>query len=524
MNITPNGKTFVLKETNHNEVLLAALSLTNKRSCGFDELSTSIIKPVIHLLLEPLTHIFNLSFGTGIVPQKLKIAKICPIYKSGDKALPVNYRPISLLPIFSKILEKLMHERIMSFINKYNLLSDCQYGFRSKRSCEDAVYNLSNFISEKLDTGIDVAGLFIDISKAFDSLSHKILLDKLYHYGFRGVIFDWLSSYLHNRFQYVSCNGNDSVLRLITTGIPQGSILGPILFLIYINDLPNITSNARFVLFADDTTSLIPCPRNIDITHNIDMICSKISVWFCTNRLVLNLMKCKCIYFSLREININDLPTVHLDGCNIEIVPSVKFLGCYVDNKLNWHDHIDNVCKKISKCIAMLRCVYSFPISIKRLIYFSFFHPFITYCLPAWGGTHVTYLARIVLLQKKAIRLISNSDYLSHTAPLARLTNILLFEDVYFVKVAKLMHSIYYKFDYYKFNLTTNIFKHDAHDINLRNVYNLPTLFCRTACRKRSVFFCCIKVWNSIDVSLKSDPNNFSFVNNLKYQLFSLYS
>jgi hypothetical protein len=501
---------------------LAGLSLTTKNSCGFDELSTSLIKPVIHLLLKPLTHIFNLSFRTGTVPQKLKIAKIVPIYKNGDRSLPINYRPISLLPTFSKLLEKLMYERLMSFVNKFNLLSECQYGFRTKRGCEDAVNNFSNFVTDKLDCGSDVAGLFIDVSKAFDSLSHDILLNKLYRYGFRGIVHDWLSSYLSDRFQYVSSKENVSLLRLVTTGIPQGSILGPILFLFYINDLPRVSELARFVLFADDTTSLIPCPRNSNTSH-IDTVCSNIAFWFRVNRLALNLLKCKCIYFTLRRIATADLPVITLDGSVIEIVTSVKFLGCHVDKELNWHDHIDYVCRNTSKCIAMIRCVRFFPMYVKRMIYFAFFYPFITFCLSAWGGAHTTYLARITRLQKKAIRLITNSGYYAHTAPLARSVNILMFEDVYIVKVAKLMHSVFYNLDYVKYNANPNMFKRSMTVINLRNVYDFPVHYCRTACRKRSVFLCAIKVWNAIDIKLRGDPNVISFINNLKSQILDLY-
>lgn len=319
-------------------------------------------------------------------------------------------------------------------------------------------------------------------------MSHDILLIKLHRYGFRGIVHDWLSSYLSNRFQYVSSKENVSLLRLVTTGIPQGSILGPILFLFYINDLPKVSELARFVLFADDTTSLIPCPRNTNASH-IDTVCYKIARWFRVNRLALNLLKCKCIYFTLRKIAVTDLPTIILDGSIIEIVRSVKFLGCYVDMELNWHDQIDNVCRNISKCIAMIRCVRFFPMYVKRMMYFAFFYPSITFCLSAWGGTHMTYLARITRLQKKAIRLITNSDYFAHTAPLARLANILMFDDVYVVKVARLMHTIFYNLDYNKYNVNPNMFKRPMIDINLRNVYNFPVCYCRTACRKRSVFF-----------------------------------
>ena len=308
--ITPNPKTFILRETNQAEVLMAGLSIASKCSSGFDELSPKLIKSIIHVLVKPLTHIINLSFRTGVVPRKLKIAKIIPVYKNGDKSLPINYRPISLLPTFSKILEKLMLERLMSFINKYNLLSNCQFGFRAKRGCEDAVYNLSNFVSENLDSNIDVAGLFIDVSKAFDSLSHKILLDKLYQYGFRGQSHAWFTSYLADRFQYVSSSNSSSSFKQVTTGIPQGSILGPIMFLFYINDLPNITDLARFVLFADDTTCLIPCSRNLNTSNHINKVTSAISYWFSINCLALNLVKCKCIYFNLRKLANAELPVI----------------------------------------------------------------------------------------------------------------------------------------------------------------------------------------------------------------------
>jgi hypothetical protein len=521
--ITLNDKSFVLQDTNHAEVLLAGLSLRNKQSSGFDDLSPQLIRTVIHVLLEPLVHIFNLSFRSGTVPRKLKIAKVVPIYKSGDKALPVNYRPISLLPTFSKILEKLMYKRLVSFISKYNLLSNSQYGFRSKRSCEDAVYNFSNYVSDMLDNSIDVAGLFIDVSKAFDSLSHKILLDKLYKYGIRGVPHTWFSSYLDNRYQFVSSTTNTSILRQVSTGVPQGSILGPILFLLYINDLPLITDLGRFVLFADDTTCLIPCPRNINQSVYINSVCSDLCMWFRNNCLALNVGKCKCVYFSLRKLDINSLPLVILDQHVIEIVKSVKFLGCIVDSELNWHDHINSVCLNLSKAVAMLRCIYYFPVHIKCILYFAYFYPYMTYCLPAWGSTHSTYLMRVKLLQKKILRVICNADNLAHSAPLARFSNLLLFDEVYVLRTAKLCHFIMYNCDLSKFDAAAALFERLNTNTSLRTASNLPVNYCRTACRQRSVFIASVKVWNSLPPLLKGEPNPIKFLNDLKRLLYCRY-
>jgi hypothetical protein len=369
-NVKSNSHTFVLTETNQVEVLLTGLSLANKWSCGFDEISPAFLKSILHLILIPLTHIFNLSFRIGIVPIKLKLAKVVPIYKSGDKTQSINYRPISLLPTFSKILEKLMYKRLICFIEKFKLLSNCQYGFREKRNTQDAVYNLTNYITEMLDKGLDVMGLFIDVSKAFDSLSHHILLDKLYSYGFRGTAYLWFSSYLSERYQYVNINNSASSLKLNAYGIPQGSILGPILFLLYINDLPNVSNIVRFILFADDTTCLIPCCRNNNNTLLFNNECNLISCWFQFNRLVLNLKKCKCVYFSLCNHNSLNIPDILLNNHAIECVNSVKFLGCYVDHRMDWHDHINYVSMCLSKGIAMIRFIHYFPPFIKKVIIF----------------------------------------------------------------------------------------------------------------------------------------------------------
>jgi hypothetical protein len=246
-------------------------------------------------------------------------------------------------------------------------------------------------------------------------------------------------------------------------------------------------------------------------------------MWFRANRLALNVGKCKCVYFSLRKLDINSLPLVILDEHAIEIVKTVKFLGCIVDSELNWHGHINSVCLNLSKAVAMLRCIYYFPLHIKCILYFAYFYPYMTYCLPAWGSTHSTYLMRVKLLQKKVLRIICNADYLAHSAPLAHLSNLLLFDDVYVIRTAKLCHFIMYNCDLSKFDDAAALFQRLNVNTSLRTVFNLPVNYCRTACRQRSVFISSVKVWNSLPPLLKSESNPVKFLNDLKHLLYCSY-
>jgi hypothetical protein len=231
-----------------------------------------------------------------------------------------------------------------------------------------------------------ISGLFIDISKAFDSISHKILLDKLYQYGFRGLAHSWFQSYLSHRYQFVSSSSNaSSSLLSITSGVPQGSILGPVLFLVYINDLSKISNKTRFILFADDTTCLFTSPKNVDFQQLVNTECLKISRWFLCNCLSLNITKCKFIQFGLKKNCIDDF-VLQLNNNRVERVDSVKFLGCYIDSCLNWHEHINYVCTRISKGIAMLRFVNKvFSVYAKKMLYFAYIFPWMSYLFTSVG-------------------------------------------------------------------------------------------------------------------------------------------
>lgn len=354
-----------------------------------------------------LASVINASFEQGIFPQTLKLAKVVPIHKGGSKTEVKNYRPISLLPTFSKIFEKTMHVRISNFMESNNSLFETQFGFRKGRSCEHALLTAQNELLSSLSKKEIALLLLIDFSKAFDMVDHDILLKKLYKYGIRGNALNWMQSYLQGRQQYVTIGGSVSTKMPIIYGVPQGSILGPLLFIIYINDLPNIYKLAKFILYADDANIIITGKDVNDIKSKVDELATALTSWVDCNGLKLNLDKTNYMIFSNNRLHSEHDYNIKIANRYIKRTDSTKFLGVIINEKLNWNQHIAAIKQKMSRHIGiMYKLKGIIPLSARLSIYHSFVQSHLNYCSLIWGFSTKSNINSIFAIQKKGIRAI----------------------------------------------------------------------------------------------------------------------
>ena len=295
--INPDGCSFFLSPTVPAEVMKIIDALNSSKSVGPNSIPVFLLKSFKDFFSKWISELVNLSFVTGTFPDLLKIAKVTPIHKKESKLDHLNYRPISLLSVYSKIYEKLLYVRIYSYLEKNNLIYSKQFGFRGNHSTNHALISLTEHIRNLIDNGHYVCGIFVDLEKAFDTVHHNILCDKLQPYGLRGNINNLLKSYLSNRKQFVSINGFDSVLKDITCGVPQGSSLGPVLFLLFINDFRLCVSKTSMGHFADDTFIVYNSTKAKTIETIINTELKLVMKWLRLNKLSLNTRKTELIFF-----------------------------------------------------------------------------------------------------------------------------------------------------------------------------------------------------------------------------------
>ena len=400
-----------------------------------------------------MSDIINASFEEGVFPSQLKLAKVIPIHKNGAKNSVSNYRPISLLSSFSKIFEKLMHSRIYNFLESNNSLYEMQYGFRTGRSCEHALlmaqHELINAMSKKQIALL----LLIDFSKAFDMVDHDILLSKLVHYGIRGNAYNWLKSYLCDRKQYVWINGKKSKVKDLLYGVPQGSILGPLLFIIYINDLPQISKLAKFIMYADDANIIITGNNMSEIAAQFNEIGNLLTSWVSCNGLALNIRKTNYMIFTKNRIHELDNFKPKISGIPIEHKTVTRFLGVLIDEKLTWKHHITAIKSKMSKYIGILyRLKNILPLTARKNIFHSFIQSHINYCSLIWGTSTKSNIDSIFVVQKKAMRALMpgnvNQFYIdgsipTHTKPSFTKFNILTVHNIILKNILIFMQKIH---------------------------------------------------------------------------------
>ena len=397
-----------------DEVISALNLLPPKKSSGLDGISAKLLKDAAHNIAGPLVDIFNLSLRTGIFPDDWKLAKVTPVFKDGNRNICGNYRPISVISVVAKVFEKLVYQQLKSFMIKNNILMDLQSGFRAKHSTETTLLSSTNEWLCNMDKGLFTGVLFLDLEKAFDTVDHSILLAKLEKYGIQGCSLEWFKSYLKGRKQVCSIYGKKSSVKDINYGAPQGSNLGPILFLLYINDLPNSLKMSKPSMFADDTNLACIGRNSNEIEIKLNEELENVQRWLTANKLTFNDEKTEFMLIGSRShlASIDNRPILKLGYRHIRHVRYKKSLGMVLDEQLKWDKHNEVQCKKISNSIALLKRARPFvPRHTLIKMYNAIVLPHFNYCSTIWNDGSCSVINKLSKLQRRAARIITSSTY-----------------------------------------------------------------------------------------------------------------
>ena len=418
MDKSTEGSIF-LSECSTDEIMKIISELDSNKS---SDLPITVIKKCSTIISPILSKFLNSFMDQGIFPGLLKVGRISPIFKKGDPQIFGNYRPVSILALFGKIYEKIIFERLYNYLCSKNILYDKQFGFRKNHSTSHAINYSMNKVTNELEKGRHVLGIFIDLSKAFDTINHTKLLKKLDNYGIRGKCYDILKHYLQDRQQYTCIFDEKSELDIVVFGVPQGSVLGPLLFLLYINDIVNISNKGEFILFADDTNIFITGLTKMDAYNNANAVLRDLHTYMISNQLHVNVGKCAHMYFppktaqaecqtAARTRPFTDIPSLLLNGRKIPQVRKIKFLGVIIDDELSWLDHIEHIEYKLKSSLALIKRIKKFIPSSQFLnVYHSLFLSHLSYSISSWGGVSAYRLDKIFSIQKRCLRILFGNE------------------------------------------------------------------------------------------------------------------
>ena len=484
--------------TNLEEVVKLCKEIDPMKSSGIDKLSARICKDAFLVLADKLLHIFNCSLSLSIFPEKWKSAKVVPLYKGGERNDVSNYRPVSLLPLPGKLLEKIVHSRISSFLNDHKFLSQNQGGFRKGFSTLATVADLTDDLYRQINQGMTTLAAFIDLRKAFDTVNLAILSNKLELAGVRGNSLTWCINYLSGRKQRTIANGKTSPFLAVTCGVPQGSVLGPLFFLIYVNDMESVLPDCKLKLYADDTV-LYQTGENCNIAEaKLQSSMNKFAKWCSSNALTINSKKTKLMAFGSRsKVKKCSRASITLNGDKLKLVPSYKYLGVTLDQTLNYNNHISNTAKVIQHKLALLGKVKKYLNNEVALqIYKSMILPFFDYADVVYVKANATKLEKLQGLQNKCLEICLGHDRLFSTNRAHKEAK------VPFLKERRRAHTLnfMYKRKCGKPNLLNNReIRTRAHDAPLFQV-GIP----RCEAFKRSVGYFGSTLWNDLTPTVRN--------------------
>ena len=498
---------------------------TNKAK-GLDNISPLFLKIAAPVIAQPLCHVLNCSVQSGIFPSQWKLAKVTPLHKKGPTDCMGNFRPISILCTLSKILERHVHNHLYNYLMTENLLHPSQSGFRPNHSCETALAHMTDAWINALDKGNMVGTLFIDLRKAFDSVDHSLLLKKLSIYGCSEPSMEWFKSYLTNRWQCVDIKNVHSEYEPVSCGVPQGSILGPLLFLLFVNDLSLCLSHCTASLYADDSTAYVFGQDLKAIEEKLNVDARNISKWCSENKLDINVQKTKCMLITTPQRRATMASTNLAIYINNEVVPNSnceKLLGVHVHNSFDWSEQVSYVCKCINFRLRVFKQISKFLTPQARTIYCnSYVLPYLDYCNTVWGNTTQSNILKVFRLQKYASRL-TFDNFESRSAELMEKLNWL---------------PLHYRIEYNKLimmfkalNNTAPMYISDMFKYNTNPVYSLRSasaekLFLpkpHSEILRKGLSYSGPKLWNSLPKNMKNCNSLCQFKNLLYVHLNNLW-
>ena len=464
---------------------------------GIDGIDSKVIKCTHLYLLKPLVYIFNLIFKTDVVPSYFKTSVVTPILKSGNRNEITNYRSISLISNFGKILEKALKTRLLNFLNAYDILSHKQFGFIEGVSTSNSMYESVTEITNNLNNNKKTIAVFLDLAKAFDTVPHDALLGILSRYGVRGPVLGVFNSYLSNRRQCVKINGARSDQRVIRMGVPQGTVLGPLLFIIYINMLlAEVETGGTILSYADDTVITFNADNWQDVRERAERGIKFAKGWFDSFGLSLNIKKTNYISFSITKKNRPNYDYLNIDEDDqyrVKEVTHTRYLGIIIDQNLKWHEHSTRV-TQITKLLIHKFYVLREMCGVKLLLslYRALFESILTYGILVWGGTYKNALHSLEIIQKSILKIIFKKHRL-YPSHLLFSKNILNVRCLYILAVAKFMINYESK----------PLIKHNLGTRN-RQYENLSLPMNKTTLNLKSILYFGPKIYNKVPISIRS--------------------
>lgn len=477
-------------------------SLRPKRSNGPDEISNYVLKNIGNSINEQVCHLMNMSLMSGEFPTCLREALVLPVFKKGDTFSLENYRPIALISTFSKIMEKVVCTQLTGFLETQKAISERQHGFRRARSTESALTELLQGIYDRIDAQQYVAGIFFDLTRAFDCVDPQILCHKLEGLGIRGVPLDWIRTYLNCRSIRVKVGDKLSKSSPVELGVVQGSVLGPLLFLLFTNDLPQIFADALTVMYADDTSVIITANSPEQLRGLIDSTVISMQAWCDRNRLLLNMDKTKIVHFHKRR---------EIQPQHIQLSDSVVVLGVHIDDRLTFSSHIEYVCSKLNSAYyALYRLTSMMDRNDLVSVYYALVQSVLSYNVIVWG--QATDWKRVFIAQKRVIRLLFKLSHRDSCREVFKMNGILTFPALYIFKCATLFYDRRSTYEKH-----TNRHCHStrrAHD------YVMPQH--RTSTFRKSPEFACVTIYNKLPELIKQEKTLLQFKRKLKHHLTNI--